>query len=299
MTSVTGLPTLHDFDERLRLMNMPIVGHPAEVHVMRFGSCTDFRIQFGPVRTSFYQVVIHTRSQFSIRLNTFTRHATQNMLMFGTQGFTSCFQNTAPIEGYAVWFKPDFLSCGIDNSRFRVTYPFFQAGRLPFLALTDPQVADLVDLFERMAYEYQSDNPYRHEVIRSYLTILLLRIKLSYEQTVLTAPSLPPTRAVQLTRDFQTLLTQRVRFDRSVSSYADQLCVTPKHLSEQLRRTSGQSAHQLIAEQLLLEAKTLLLQTDQTITEIAFELGFHDAAHFFKFFRHLTRQSPTAYRQVP
>ena len=280
-------------------MNIPIVGRPADFHLVRLGTCTDFRINFGPVRTNFYQVVLPTRSQFGHKLNAFARASTENTLMFGTQGFTASFTNTTPVDGYAVWFKPDFLQIGSPNVQFLKTFPFFRTSAFPFLPLSDLQVADFVDLYKRIQYEYQGDHPYRFDVIRSYLTILLLRAKHLYEQSKSEVSPAAPSRAVQVTQAFQTLIAQRVLFERRVAAYANQLCITPKHLSESVKATTGKTAHQLIAEQLLLEAKTLLLQTNLSVTEVAHALQFHDPAHFFKFFRSLTGHSPSQFRTLP
>ncbi|WP_461048764.1 helix-turn-helix domain-containing protein [Spirosoma arcticum] len=297
--SSTGLSVLHEFDERLRLMNIPVVGQPVDFHLIRLGTCTDFRINFGPVRTNFYQIVLPTRAQFGHKLNAFARTSTENTLMFGAQGFTASFVNTKPVEGYAVWFKPEFLRVGSPNGRFLQTFSFFRAGAFPFLPLHESKVTELIDLYERIDYEYQSDNPYRFDVIRSYLTILLFRAKHLYEQVPSAAPLAVPSRAVQVTQAFQDLVAERAIFDRAVASYASSLCITPKHLSESVKVATGKTAHQLIAEQLLLEAKTLLLQTELTVTAIAHELRFHDPAHFFKFFRGQTGQSPSQFRILP
>ncbi len=299
MSYATRLPVLQEFDERLRLMNIPVVGYPADFHLIRLDTCTDFRINFGPVRTNFFQIVLPTRAQFSHRLNTFARTSTENTLMFGTPGFVASFMNTAPVEGYAVWFKPDFLQTGSLTIRFLEMFPFFRARAFPFLALTGMQVMELADVYERIDYEYRSDNPYRFDVIRSYLTILLFRAKHFYEQAqVPTAPA-APSRAIQLTDAFRELVTRSTPFRHSLNFYADQLCVSPKHLSESVKAVTGKSAHQLIAERLLLEAQTLLLQTDLTIGEIAYELKFHDPAHFYKFFTKFAGRSPSQFRSFP
>jgi len=47
---------------------------------------------------------------------------------------------------------------------------------------------------------------------------------------------------------------------------------------------------------LILEAKRMLLHSDDSIKEIAFQLGFEDASYFNKFFKRLTLQTPLQYR---
>ena len=52
----------------------------------------------------------------------------------------------------------------------------------------------------------------------------------------------------------------------------------------------------LIHERILIEAKRLLLFTTNTITEIAYELGFTDTSYFMRFFKKHTSLTADAYR---
>jgi len=63
-----------------------------------------------------------------------------------------------------------------------------------------------------------------------------------------------------------------------------------------VKEQSGKPAIVHIHERLILEAKRLLYHTDQSIKEIAFNLGFEEASYFNKFFKRLTQQTPLQYR---
>jgi len=45
------------------------------------------------------------------------------------------------------------------------------------------------------------------------------------------------------------------------------------------------------------KAKELLLQSDETITNIALKVGFNDSAYFSRVFHKLAGNSPLGYRQ--
>jgi AraC-like DNA-binding protein len=51
-----------------------------------------------------------------------------------------------------------------------------------------------------------------------------------------------------------------------------------------------------------MEARRLLIYTEKSTGEIAFDLGFEELAHFSRFFKKVTGQSPsefkTAYKKV-
>jgi AraC family transcriptional activator of pobA len=52
-----------------------------------------------------------------------------------------------------------------------------------------------------------------------------------------------------------------------------------------------------LSEFVLNETKRLLLYTDKTISEIAFDLAFTDPSHFVKYFKKAVGCTPKAFRQ--
>ncbi|MDT8325024.1 MAG: helix-turn-helix domain-containing protein, partial [Bacteroidota bacterium] len=60
----------------------------------------------------------------------------------------------------------------------------------------------------------------------------------------------------------------------------------------------GRSALQVIHERIVLEAQRLLLRTDKSAKEIAFELGFSDAAQFIRLFKKVTGRTTQELREA-
>ena len=110
------------------------------------------------------------------------------------------------------------------------------------------------------------------------------------------ATAKPLTPAGSLTARFLALLNSDCVTDRSVTAYADRLCVTPNHLSTVVRQQSGQTVMQLVDARLVLRAKVLLADTSLPVYEVADRLGLADTAAFSRFFRRETGLSPTQYR---
>lgn len=98
---------------------------------------------------------------------------------------------------------------------------------------------------------------------------------------------------------FIQLLTDNFRRERNVNWYSDQLCLTPKYLSEIVKSVSGKTAGQWIANFVIIEIKQLLLNTDLSVKEIATEMNFPNQSFLGKYFKHATGQSPSAYRRQP
>jgi len=57
-----------------------------------------------------------------------------------------------------------------------------------------------------------------------------------------------------------------------------------------------QSVSEIIETRKLIEAKNLLMNTDKTISEIGFELGYSDKAYFTNVFKRKSGQTPTEFR---
>lgn len=70
-----------------------------------------------------------------------------------------------------------------------------------------------------------------------------------------------------------------------MQEYADLLNKSPKTLSNLFSIYNQKSPLQIIHERISLESKRLLVYTDKSTKEIAFELGFEEVAHFSRFFK--------------
>lgn len=107
-----------------------------------------------------------------------------------------------------------------------------------------------------------------------------------------------PTAAGSLTARFLSLLNSDSVIDRSISAYADRLCVTPNHLSAVVRQQSGHTVMQLMNARLVLRAKVLLADSSLPVCKVSDRLHFADTAAFSRFFRRETGLTPTQYRST-
>lgn len=87
-------------------------------------------------------------------------------------------------------------------------------------------------------------------------------------------------------------------FDQTVrlEDAARQACLSPFYFHRLFVRTYGQTPHAFLTERRLLEARRLLVQTDLSVTEICFSLGFESPGTFCTLFRRVVGCTPTEYR---
>ena len=86
--------------------------------------------------------------------------------------------------------------------------------------------------------------------------------------------------------------------ERELGFYANQLCITAKHLSYVVKEVSGRTALDIIEDYVITEVKALLLSTNMTIQQISDYLNFPSQSVFGKYFKRLTGMSPKAYRNM-
>ncbi|HZJ82932.1 MAG TPA: AraC family transcriptional regulator [Clostridia bacterium] len=82
----------------------------------------------------------------------------------------------------------------------------------------------------------------------------------------------------------------------TVSEIADTFNYNANYLSNLFRDKTGYSLVKFINKSKISKAKELLLETDKTIKEIAFDLGFSDDKYFLKVFKMYMDMTPSEYR---
>ena len=73
--------------------------------------------------------------------------------------------------------------------------------------------------------------------------------------------------------------------------------VTPRHAQRVFRQVYGTSIHRFLLEEKLRKARTLLLYTDSSVTQIAAEAGFANEKYFSTVFHRQAGMTPTQYRR--
>lgn len=179
--------------------------------------------------------------------------------------------------------------------------PLFRPGAHPVIELTAAECRAVEAIFEKMVQEIASTYAYKYDLLRTYLVELIHLVqKLQPAPT----PALPPA-ATRLATQFTALLEQQFSLDmaaglprlRTAKDYADCLAVHIVHLNRVLKEATGHTTTTLISNRLAHEAKLLLKQTTQNVSEVADSLGFTDVAHFCTFFKRHTGLTPGSFRQ--
>jgi len=84
----------------------------------------------------------------------------------------------------------------------------------------------------------------------------------------------------------------------TVKYISEQLYLSSDYLSDLLRNLTGQNTQQHIHNKIIERAKEILLTTNLSISEIAYQLGFEHPQSFNKLFKSKTNTSPLQFKST-
>ncbi|MCD8236850.1 MAG: AraC family transcriptional regulator [Prevotellaceae bacterium] len=104
-------------------------------------------------------------------------------------------------------------------------------------------------------------------------------------------------RHMEIVLSFRHLLAEHLATSRLPSYYASLLNISTVYLNEVVKDVTGMSATLYIKNELVLQAKRLLVHTDLAVKEISNRLGLDDYAYFSRLFAQTTGINPTLFRE--
>lgn len=173
---------------------------------------------------------------------------------------------------------------------------FFGTQDLPVVTIPKNQLRKFNTLYEVFEDEFSTPDKIQGDMLQMLLKrLIIICTRLAKEQHIVKKLD---NEQIDIIRKFNVLVDVHYKTKRKVSDYAEMLFKSPKTLSNLFAIYNQKSPQQVILERISLEAKRLMNFTDKQNQEIAYELGFNDAAHFSRFFKKMTSYSPTQYREM-
>ncbi len=161
------------------------------------------------------------------------------------------------------------------------------------LRLTSTEAAFVAQVLTNLEAEHHRPGPWQHALLSAHLAVLLTYLSRLYTEQVLGPNAAADQRVLHA---YQAEVAACFRHVHEVGAYAARLQLSVRQLSEVVKAQSGKPAIKHVHERLVLEARRLLVYSDQSLKEIAFELGFSEASYFSRFFKRETGCTPLAYR---
>ena len=200
-------------------------------------------------------------------------------------------------QGISIRFKDDFLPHTIVQTWNYQATLFNSLNITQPIEITEAEVPLIEDVMNLLILEQDRSDAFgRDDVLRQLLQYLLIIIERAYRSSLINND--PNDGIYRQYQRFLTLLEKDFTRHHGVKHYADQLHLSPRHLSDVSNKIIGKSVKQIIVDRLMLEAKRHLQFTTLSIKEIAYALGYESPIYFSQAFKQATKQSPTRYREA-
>ncbi|TVT43176.1 helix-turn-helix domain-containing protein [Hymenobacter setariae] len=280
-------------------------GHPdtGQVAIYRIREVAQ-PVSFPHVRRDFYKIKLLCNAQGILSYANHRVVVQSCALVFVNPLIPYSWERTAGSEtGYACLFTEDFITQQLKTASV-ASSPLFRAGGNPVLFPPPEVVSRLSGLFEQCLAEIQSSYAHKYDLLRNYLQLILHEsLKLAPEPALYQ----PGTSAARLSSQFLELLERQFPLLsphsplplKTAQEFAGHLGVHPNHLNKVLKETTGLTTTRHIASKLVEEAKALLRNSNWSVAEIGYCLGFEHASNFNSFFKKNTGQPPNQYRRQP
>lgn len=247
------------------------------------------------LRRQFNLIYILISGTHDVHLGADYRWLKPNDLVIVPENFLYASTNVRDCKGYCMHFKTEFIQ-PLLKAPLAEEFPFFDLEAEHIVNVTEEESKLIHQSFIDIITEYERFSPEKDFLLRNYILILLLRIREIYRPHAKKIGE-NASRSMKIANEFKHLVEKNFITIREVQQYAAKLHITPKHLSEVVKETTGKSPRDIINDMLLLEAKVLLGSTGKTVTEIAHQLHFEDQSHFHRFVKQHTGLTPLQLRK--
>ncbi|QJD83945.1 helix-turn-helix domain-containing protein [Cohnella herbarum] len=183
---------------------------------------------------------------------------------------------------------------------------------VPFVVPVEPNNVRINRILEDILHEARNPQLGSDEVISSLLQTLLIHFLREMESIEDHDPIPPlskqqqepePIRASNsdnsgsLSQNVRVYIERNYHLELSLSDLAQLVYVSPYHLAHVFKDDVGMSPIQYLIKCRIDEAKRLLVDTDQSVRDIALQVGYPNANYFNLLFSKMTGNSPGKYRK--
>lgn len=196
----------------------------------------------------------------------------------------------ADLRGWVINFKPEF----IHNSNLSFYANFFVSAYLPLPSGTClDRYSALCGIIRNEYLQEQADLT----TIRHLTEGLLSMIEAERKRSL---PIETVAKSAQITAfsNFLRILEENFRRSEGVSFYAGKLNMSERNLNLICKNNFQKSVTEIIETRKLIEAKRLLINSDKTVSEIGFELGYNEKSYFTRVFHAKTGITPSRFREM-
>ncbi len=160
---------------------------------------------------------------------------------------------------------------------------------------TPEEFAQLVRM-AYLIYDIAKNKPFRYDTVKQLVMAMASNVEYIRNAMLRSEEVAVPSRQQQLFQRFKALVNEHHEHERGIPFYAEQLHITPHHLSAVISKASGHSVMYWINRAVILKAKVLLRTSDLMTYEVAERLHFASSPAFSNYFKRETGMTPKEFQ---
>lgn len=193
-----------------------------------------------------------------------------------------------------LFFSYDFV---LENPFLKKNEGISAIGKSFFFELTAEENENLIEMYSYMLKQYNRvDHMYREDMMKAQLYTFLLEVSFIMNKNQYVDQKKTTNRQEEIVERLFSLLIENFKKERTVSFYANKMCLSPKYLSSVIKKATGHSLSKWVNELILIEAKRLLKTSDMTILQVSEKLNFPNPSFFGRFFKENVGVTPLKYK---
>jgi AraC-like DNA-binding protein len=203
--------------------------------------------------------------------------------------------------GHGLVFHPDLLN-GTSLGKTINSYNFFSYQTNEALHLSDKERLLVLNLFSKIKSELELNvDKHSKKLIATNIELLLSYCERFYDRQFITREDVNKGILERfetlLNNYFQSRQTQNFGLP-SVAHCAEQLNLSANYFGDLIKKETGKSAQEYIQNKVIEVAKERIFDTNKSISEVAYELGFKYPQHFNRLFKQKVGFTPNDYRNM-
>ncbi|WP_420571554.1 helix-turn-helix domain-containing protein [Kordia sp.] len=216
-----------------------------------------------------------------------------NIIFFLSPGQVFSVSSEKIKEAYKLSFQRDFYCIQTHDKEISCNGVLFNnVYDSPYVIPKPKDIQRLSLLLEDLIEEFNNENSGQYDMLQTYLKQFIIHsVRVKKDDFVVKSAT-----ETKLYKDFSVLVEQNFKQMHSVSAYADRLGISPKSITKHFQKLGTTTPSDFIKNRIILEAKRQLLYSEQSVKEIAFDLGFNDPAYFTRFFTKAIQKSPLNFK---
>jgi len=220
-----------------------------------------------------------------------------DVIIINEDTVTDDYMFSRDFQGVAILLSSDFFHEVIKGIH-ELSQLFLFSRLHPVFNLTESETEVILSYYKIIKLKVDDVNHhFRKDVVRSLMMSMIYDISNSIYR-LQKVNDKRQTRAEAIFANFIRLVEANFRHERRVSWYGQQLCITPKYLSETVKQVSHRTPNEWIDNYVVLEIRVLLRNSSMSIKEIAQTLNFTNQSFLGKYFKEHVGVSPTKYRRT-